>query len=222
MINNLKKIEKSIKQIESSDLDSLYLSSLLKTLKKERVLHYQNEELFFQILNNEVKGLNTLNILKHMKLRSKRIDQMFSTMNLSIAMLNDNFINKELFLESDQNFFASNRFGLDVFVRTPIMKSIVIEKILEGKCSNLLTEGLSLMSKGSVNFNFDMNMFNDEDKESLKDILTNLKAYLKHPDVGYANLERELDNILKKHYNTHLIYIKNEKENCIYEIEVKK
>lgn len=223
MIANLIKIEESIKKIRDSKIVTDYILDLASELGKERLSYYKTEDVFFSALNKDKEAalLNKLDIFERMTVRSKSVEKMFSTVKLDSVYGKTNLVKKELFeLINKDYFFDPKDFKSEVFVRPVSMKDSIIKDILKGECCSLFTEGSKEVCFGNVKFVFDVKMLNEEDYESIQDICKNLKAYLKHPDIGEITLKKELENTLDKYYNTNLIYIKNTKENCIYEIEV--
>lgn len=221
MIKNLKKIESSILEIEKSGLINPYLKTLLQTLYKERMSHYQNETIFFSVLNGDYPDLNLLDLFKKLRFTGKKLTEVSSVKPLEQMNIYSLELDKDKLKECGMFFFGKeNGFNSKVLVRTQVMYDIVLEDLLSGGCENLFKTGKKEYKYNNSSFTFYIEMLSESEKEDLKDVCDNLQAYLRHPDVGLDNLKKEVANTLKKYYNTTLLFVKNEEENCYYEIEV--
>lgn len=84
------------------------------------------------------------------------------------------------------------------------LNSFPKEELLDKINKNELIYDVSFQSI-PIHINFDL--FEEDDRKLLIDILTNLSVYQKHVDIGQEKINKEVEAILKKYYNETTYYV---------------
>ncbi len=216
MFDNLKKLEKAYEKTIKSNKNNDFALKLIKTLEAEITLEYSKKETILSLLkkDKEIRGLKKPKILSSLKIVNKDSKKL-GAVEIEEYKYFDPSILKVL---GHSYFFNSN-----LFIRVPEMKKYIINSLMnEQKRKEFLEHNeffIRLNKYGSINFSFNKDILNEIDKEGLIDILDNYNTYLTHPDIGSANIEKELDLILDKYYNKRILFIEDH-DNKILEFTI--
>lgn len=212
MFDNLKKLEKAYEKMIKSNKNNDFALKLIKTLESEITLEYSKKETILSLLkkDKEIRGLKKPEILSSLKIINKDSKKLGAVEIEEYKYFDPSILD----ILGHSYFFNSN-----LFIRVPEMKEYIIKSLMnEQKRKEFLEHNeffIKLNKYGSISFSFNKEMLNESDKDGLMDILDNYNTYLTHPDIGSANIEKELDLILGKYYNKRILFIEDYDEKTL-------
>lgn len=212
MFDNLKKLEKAYEKMIKSNKNNDFALKLIKTLESEITLEYSKKETILSLLkkDKEIRGLKKPEILSSLKIINKDSKKLGAVEIEEYKYFDPSILD----ILGHSYFFNSN-----LFIRVPEMKEYIIKSLMnEQKRKEFLEHNeffIKLNKYASISFSFNKEMLNESDKDGLMDILDNYNTYLTHPDIGSANIEKELDLILGKYYNKRILFIEDYDEKTL-------
>lgn len=217
MLSNLKKVEKSLKELNEVSVSNDLINRMVAALSVERLELYKKPEVLLSILKKDkaCRGLNTPKELKKAKVINEgAIPYGFVKMS---DVCSFNYDMKMQMIDS----FGSMLVDTDLNVRLPLMKKFIVKNLIQNALKrkalmddNKITITLSFYDD-RLSYDFNLDMLESEEKETILDIVENFDAYEIHPDVGKNVMEKEIEKVLEKYYNTYVFYLKDDEGKTI-------